>query len=53
MPLCQLRNTCTGSDPFNCQIYALEHPPLPLILLHDLAVDFFEGLFRFHQTKKL
>jgi len=25
---------------------------LPLVLLHDLAVDFFEGLFRFHQRKK-
>jgi hypothetical protein len=48
MALCQLRNTRAGSYTFNCQIYALEHPPLRLVLLHDLAADFIEGLFRFH-----
>jgi len=48
MPLCQLRNTCSGSYTFNRQIYALDHPSLPLILLHNTTADFLERLFRFH-----
>ena len=47
MPLCQLRNTRVRCYTFNCQIDALEHPPLPFVRLHDLAADFLKDLFRF------
>jgi len=33
---------------FNCQVDALEQPPLPLIPLFDVSADFLERLFHFH-----
>jgi hypothetical protein len=57
MPLCQLRNTRVRCYTFNCQLDALEHPPLPFVRLHDLAADFLKDLFRFdiqgHPTRSM
>ncbi|HEX5607393.1 MAG TPA: hypothetical protein VFY96_12800 [Candidatus Binatia bacterium] len=48
VPLCQVHDARACSYMFNCQIDALNQPPLPLIPLFDLAADFPEGLFHFH-----
>jgi hypothetical protein len=47
--LCQLGSSGACRQPFNSQIYILEHPPLPFIPLNDLAADFLEPLFDFEQ----
>ena len=48
VPLRQLPDARAGTYMFNCQVDALEQPPLSLVLLFDVSADFLERFFHFH-----